>query len=358
MIFWISAAIALAIAAFITLLPLFRPHSYWTPIALALLFLLPTSALMLYPYVGTPVALDPVSEPARVSHTNEDPDIESMVTSLQAKLTQNPENLEGWLLLSKTLMSMQRYPQALEALETAIKLAPEDPYITVELVEARIYISGQGRIDSDMVNMLEGAVARDPSQQKGLWLLGIAASQVGDYQGAIEYWQTLQQQLEPGGPSAVRVQEQITQTQKQLGAVPAVGPDLAPGTYQENSAPEVSNGQDGIKLHLSASDELLASMPSNSVLFIIIRSAGNQPGPPLGVRRINNPALPLELTISDKDSMMVDRKISSEAELKFQARLSLTGAPTARSGDWQSDPVTVTQNTTQAVQLVMDHRVE
>lgn len=350
--FWILAAIVLAIASFITFLPLFRPKTGWTPLALAFLFLLPTSALMFYPYVGTPAALEQAAIAPQPTHTNENPDINAMVASLRAKLTQNPEHLEGWLLLSKTLMSMQRYPEALEALETAFHIAPDNPYVAIELVEARIYVSGQGQIDNDMVSMLEAAVERDPSQHKGLWLLGIAASQSGNYAAAIEYWQTLQQQLEPGGPITARVQEQIAQAQTQLDVEPA------PATDEKNKKPEVSNGPAGISLHLSASDELLAEMPANSVLYVIIRSAGNQPGPPLGVRRINNPSLPLELTISDQDSMMADRKISSETELKFQARLSLSGAPTAQRGDWQSETVTVTQDTTQTVQLVMDHRVE
>ena len=59
-------------------------------------------------------------------------------------------------------------------------------------------------------------------------------------------------------------------------------------------------------------------------------------GPPLGVRRIIDPVLPLEITISDQDSMLEERQISSESEVQLQARISLTGSPAAGSGDWQS----------------------
>ena len=352
MTFWILAAIALTIAAFITFLPLFRPKTGWTPIALALVFLLPTSALLLYPYIGTPAGLDRVAAPSQATHTNESSDIDAMVESLHAKLTESPEHLEGWMLLSKTLKTMQRYPEALEALETAHRIAPENPYVTVELVEARIFTSGQGGIDNEMVAMLEQAVARDPAQQKGLWLLGVAASQSGDDTKAIEYWQTLLAQLEPGRTIATSVQEQIAQAQKRLGIEPEVNAD------PEETEPVVSLDQEGIKLILSASDELKANMPSSAVLFIIIRSAGPVAGPPLGVRRINNPALPLDLTISDRDSMMAERKISSESELRLQARLSLSGAPNAQSGDWQSTPTTVSLKTRETVQLLIDQQVE
>jgi cytochrome c-type biogenesis protein CcmH len=214
-----------------------------------------------------------------------------------------------------------------------------------------------------MVAVLEKAVARDPSQQKGLWLLGVASSQSGDDTQAIEYWQMLLQQLEPGRTIAGSVQEQIAQAQKRLGIEPGAGngpeimqPVVSPDP--EVIEPDVSTDLEGIKLMLSASDELNANMPSNAVLFVIIRSAGAVAGPPLGVRRINNPTLPLELTISDQDSMMAERQISSESELRLQARLSLSGAPNAQSGDWQSAPVTVPLNTTKTVQVVLDQRVD
>ncbi len=169
---------------------------------------------------------------------------------------------------------------------------------------------------------------------------------------AIEYWQALLQQLEPGGAITASVQEQITLARKRLGITPDVGAD------REELEQDVSVDSADIKLHLSAGDELKAIMPSNAVLFVIIRSAGAVAGPPLGVRRINSPTLPLELTIGDQDSMLAQRKISSEPELRIQARLSLSGAPKAQNGDWQSIPVTVPLKTTQTVQLVMDQRVD
>ena len=367
MTFWILAAVALAIAAIITFLPLLRPKTGWTPIALALVFLLPASALMLYPYIGTPAGLDqvaPAMAPAtQAAHTNESSDMDAMVANLRARLTESPESLEGWMLLSKTLKTMQRYPEALEALETAYRIAPEDSYVAIELIEARIFVSGQGRIDIEMVAVLEEAVARDPSQQKGLWLLGVAFSQAGEDAKAIEYWQTLLQQLEPGSSIAASVEEQIAQAQQRLGIEPDVSSQPeeivpVPVAGPEKMEPDVIADQEGIKLHLSAGDQLTTNMPSSSVLFVIIRSAGPAVGPPLGVRRINNPALPLELTISDQDSMMAERQISSESELRLQARLSLSGAPNAQSGDWQSAPVTVPLNTKQTVQVVLDQRVD
>ena len=68
--------------------------------------------------------------------------------------------------------------------------------------------------------------------------------------------------------------------------------------------------------------------------------------------------MPLEITITDQDSMLKERQISSESQVQLQARISLTGAPNATSGDWQSTPVTVELGSTQAMELTINQRVE
>ena len=74
----------------------------------------------------------------RATNGNESLDIDAMVASLRAKLTQSPQHLEGWMLLARTLKTLQRFPEALEALEIARRIAPEDSTVAVELIEARI----------------------------------------------------------------------------------------------------------------------------------------------------------------------------------------------------------------------------
>jgi len=71
-----------------------------------------------------------------------------------------------------------------------------------------------------------------------------------------------------------------------------------------------------------------------------------------------DPILPLDITISDQDSMLAERKISLESEVRLQARISLSGTPAAASGDWQSAAVTVPLSATDTVELIVDQQVE
>lgn len=381
MLFWILAAIGLALFTFLACLPLFRTKSGWTPVALALVFLLPVAALMLYKNVGAPEGIDVSGKPAAHASNSTDPnEIDDMVGSLRAKLTESTEDLEGWILLSRTLKTMQRFPEALEALETARRIAPDDPYVSVELVEARIFLSPEGHIDNEMVSMLQNALTRDPGQQKALWLMGIAASQAGDDAAAINYWETLLQQLGPDRTVAKSVQEQIAMAQARLGMTPeaptqtktsptaeplvekvtesSVPAAEKPAASQKPEQTEETAVWTGTSVQVSPSEALQSEMPAGAVLYVMIRAPGPAVGPPIGVRRIKNPALPLEITITDQDSMLKEVQISSLPELQLQARLSLSGSPGARSGDWQSTTIVVPLRSKEPVILRLNQKVE
>jgi len=366
--FWTIAAVALFAAALVTFLPLLRGKTFWQPAALALVFLLPAGGLWLYTVVGTPQAIglsaSPPPHPATANAAGGS-DIDTMVASLRNKLTQSPDSLDGWVLLARTLKTMQRYPEALDALQTAHSIAPDDPLVMVELVEARIFVSNDGQIDADSLAMLQRAVELDPAQQKGLWLLGISAAQAGNLEGAISRWETLLAQLEPGSPVAESVQSQINEARARLGGAvePATDQPLAaaaPAVEPQPATPEpaADGAWRGTPVRVVVSEAARTRIPTGAVLFVVIRTTGPAVGPPLGVRRVIDPVLPLDLTISDSDSMLQERKISFETEVQLQARISLSGTPAAAAGDWQSAPVVVPLSATGTVELVIDQPVE
>jgi cytochrome c-type biogenesis protein CcmH len=276
--------------------------------------------------------------------------MDAMAASLRAKLTESASDLDGWLLLARTLKTMQRYGEAQEALETAYRIAPDNPNVMVELAEARMFASGEANLGADSISLLQRALDLDPGQQKALWLLGIAAAQAGDFESAVSYWETLLEVMDPGSSAAQSVQNQIDEARNRLG-VEVQKPEPEP--EPEPAPVPAAAGWAGIPLKLSAG----ADMPSG-VLYVMIRPAGMAVGPPIGVRRIINPALPLEITITDADSMLQERQISSESELQLQARLSLSGTPAASPGDWESEPVVVPLDTAGPVELSLSRQVQ
>ena len=351
--FWTIAAAVLFAAALITLFPLLRAKSLWKPLALAMVFLVPAAALWIYNEIGTPDAIKLQPPPLQVanttdSHAAESQEMDAMIAGLRGRLSENPEDLDGWLLLARTLKTTQRFQEAVDALETANRISPNNPRVMVELVEARVFLTPDGQINDEMIATLEQVLEQQPDMQKALWMMGIASSQAGDEAAAITYWESLLAQLEPGSPVAQSVQSQIDQSRANMGMVVEETPVVAEddGTWQ------------GIRLTVTAGESAKSKIPTGGVLYIMIRSSGPAVGPPLGVRRVIDPVLPLEITISDQDSMLEERQISSEGEVRLQARISLTGSPAAGSGDWQSEPLSVSRDFAESVELVIDQRVE
>jgi cytochrome c-type biogenesis protein CcmH len=274
------------------------------------------------------------------------------------------------VLLGRSYKTLQNYPLALEALETANRLAPDQPLAQVELVEARLFVSGDPRITPEMVATLEQAVSAEPTLQKGLWLLGIAAAQQGDDARALEWWEKLRAQIEPGSQIEQSVLEQMDQARARLGQTsqPAVTPPLATAPVTTAAAtaqqtpqadPQQAPAQQGIDVRVELGANMAQqAVPPDAALFIIVRPEGAGGGPPLGARRINQPEFPVTVTLTDKDSMMAQRLISSSPRLQLQARLSLSGQPTPAAGDWQSFPASTSAVNAEITSLVLDQQVK
>ncbi len=341
--FWLISITLLAAAGLMLAWPLLARGSQWRAFGLAVLLTLPLGGALLYREAGTPNALD--LQPAGT----ESADFDALADDLRNRLSERPEDLEGWLLLGRSLKSLQRFAEAREALETAYRIAPENPLVMVELAEARLFASGQQTLGDDSRDLLQAALAQDPGLQKGVWLLGIDAAQRGDDATAVEYWQRLLELLGPDSEVAPAVREQISLARTRLG-------ETAEAASVEASA------WAGIEVTVGLSDTAAAALPAPlpdaAVLFVIARSEGQLAGPPLGVVRVDQPRFPLELTIDDDNAMIPQRRLSDQPGLRIVARLSLSGQPGASAGDWESEAVDLAPDSPEIVTLSLIRPVD
>jgi len=206
--FWIFAIALLVVASAIVSWPLFTGSARDKITGLFVLLMIPLAGILMYQNIGTPeaISLSPV-KPAQQSlaqqtpHSEQQGQMDDLVASLQQRMTENPDDPDGWLILGRSLKSMQRYAEAEEALSNANRLVPDDPSIMVELAETMLFTAGEPEISSEARQLIESALLIDPNQQKGLWIMGMASAQEGEDTQAIAYWTRLQEQLDPAtGP--------------------------------------------------------------------------------------------------------------------------------------------------------------
>ena len=106
-----------------------------------------------------------------------------------------------------------------------------------------------------------------------------------------------------------------------------------PATRNTQSA-EVGQSQNAgpIELHLQVRLAEGLTPPPDTVVFVFARQAGGPPMP-IVVKRLAASQLPLELSLTDADSMMPNRKLSQFSAIQLVARLSYSGTPALAPGD-------------------------
>lgn len=352
--FWIFAVILLAVPAIIMSWPFLAGSAKARVFGLILLVAAPLVGIVLYQNIGTPAAIN--LQPTKVQqaaqsqapHASDQGQMDGMVAQLQQRMTENPDDAEGWLILGRSLKTMKRYAEAETALANANRLVPGNAMIMVELAEATLFSSGQPEITPAIRQMLESAIEIDPQQQKGLWLLGLAVSQDGEEALAINLWQRLLEQLEPASGAAEAVTQQINKAQERIAQNPPKAAAPAP-------APVAAAGV-SIPVSITVPQDVLAALPANATLFVFIHPTGGA-GMPLAVKRVAARGFPLQLNFSDADLLRPGMSLKAFEQLDISARISMSGIANAASGDYQANRVTFNSNIAAEIALHLDQRV-
>ena len=184
---------------------------------------IPIGVIAFYFVVGNPKAISPslpteerVSPATQQGGPMSDQQIAANVDKLAKRLEQNPNDAQGWLMLARSYTSMERFADAASAYERATALNGNDASIWADYGEALAMSNGQ-RLAGKPAEAIKRALQIDPKNEKALALAGSAAFETGDYQKAVDYWQTLLPLLPPGSDIAQTVTEEIARAKKLAG---------------------------------------------------------------------------------------------------------------------------------------------
>jgi cytochrome c-type biogenesis protein CcmH len=325
---WVLIAVMLAAAVLIVAVPLYRADKGLSAtMVLSVLTVTVLSALMYY-QIGTP---DSDSRPV-----DQAPDVAEMVTSLAARLENNPDDLSGWKMLGRSYFNLRNFPGAIAAFEKAVELEDgQDGQTLTDLGEAVLY-SDQNSIVGRAGDLFENALALSPNNPKALFYGGMASIQRGDKALGAQRWEALLATSPPPN-----VQEILRQQIAELtGEAPVAVATAAAG---------------GISVSVSLGEAAVAANLSDTTVFIIARDPA-QPSPPIAAVRMRLVELPTQISVSDADAMIPGRVPSGFDRLEIIARVSLAGQPIAAAGDWFGDAVINTADT-DSVQIVIDQQV-
>jgi len=167
MTLWIVFSVLCFVALAFVVLPLYRSAGRFTPLIATIIVLAVGFSAVLYNEIGRPDA------PSGASSM---PDTDDVVASLAERLSENPEDVSGWILLGRSYQSMQRYDDAISAFEKALALEPgQNAQTMVSLAIALIEREG-GELTERASGLFEDALALDPGNPNALYYAGGAAA--------------------------------------------------------------------------------------------------------------------------------------------------------------------------------------
>ena len=305
--------------------------------AIVLAALLPICAAALYWQFGTPEGLAPAAEVHGGSKVTPQ-EVEAMVAKLAARMQQSPDDGNGWALLARSYLVMQRHADAVAAYERAVALIKDDADLLADYADALAMTQGR-RIDGKPLKIVERALKIDPLQWKALAMAGSAAFERKDYKTAVAYWEKLQSRAEPGSEFAREVAANVDEA-RQLGGL-KVAASVAPPVKADAKSTAGAAGAtvDGI---VALSRELAAKAAPTDTVFVFARAAEG-PRMPLAVMRFQVKDLPAKFHLDDSMAMSPAAKLSNHPEVVIGARVSKSANATPQAGDLQgtSKPVKV-----------------
>lgn len=282
------------------------------------------------------------SRPTPAAQAGQTPDVGAMVAGLEARLAADPNDVEGWTMLGRSYLVLGRYPDAIKAYERAWQQT-ENPTTELKLAyaEAQAFVD-QASLTGMAGQLVEEVLAAEPMNARALWYGGLTALLADRPEDARNRWMKL---LSLNPPTEV-----ASVLRAQLAALDG------PTSPASNAA--VSADDDAtvarIEMSVSLGEAVAANITPQTTLFIIARDPAG--GPPVAVSRHGASALPGEFTLTDGDAMLAGRSLSQFAELEVVARLSLTGEPIAKPGDWFASAVT--KPGASPLQLLIDQQVK
>jgi cytochrome c-type biogenesis protein CcmH len=298
---------------------------------------------------GTPAALDPAALTAPAASG----DLDTLLEGLRTRLAETPDDPPGWALLARGYRSVGRIADAADAYARAIALAPTDADLMVEGAETLALSRPDRSLAGEPKALLARALGMAPDHQRGLWLLGIAHAQAGEFEGAISTWTRLSGLLEPGSEVATLVAEQITQARQQLaddhdndgsdpGPAEAQASIAAPATEESADAPESPSAADvgTLTVIVDLDPSIAARVPAGATLFVFAR-APEGPRMPLAIARLPATGFPVTVRLDDSNAMVAGLRLSSQPRVIVGARISANGDAIPQPGDLEalSDPI-------------------
>ena len=302
-------------------------------------FLVPVAASVMYAVMGQPLALNPAALQAEAEQGSDiSPEkMTEMATALMRRLQDEPNQIDGWIMLARVQRAREYFDESDEAFRKALALSKDDN-LAIEHAEV-LAQKNQGNFAGQPWAIIQRVLTADPQHLNALLLAGSASYSELNYRSALRFWERAREVVEPASPDAPELDRAIAQTREKMGlpSAPTRSNAMAnaPTSQSATSSVGASNNQASsarISGRVSVIKELADKVaPTDTVFVFATPVSGSRM--PLAIVRTTADKLPFDFVLDDSTSMNPAAKLSSMAEVTVKVRISKSGQAMAQPGD-------------------------
>jgi cytochrome c-type biogenesis protein CcmH len=309
-----------------------RRQRRWLAIGLALY--LPLASLGLYGWLGQPLALDPVAlSQGEPDHAIDPAKLSEMVAKLEQRLQDEPQQVDGWVMLARVQRARDRLEEADKAYARALALSANDD---IAIERAEVLARLRGGFEGEPWQIIERVIRVDPEHVNARLLAGSAAYAEGRYDVALQHWMKVQGRLPAGSPEAPALEEAIQQARAKLG--PSVSAQMAGSatTGAASASGGVSRPQSAGSARIAGRVSLAPSLvsrvaPTDTVFIYATPTQGSRM--PLAIARVTVSQLPYSFVLDESSAMNPQATLAGQQEVTVRARISSTGDAMPKPGE-------------------------
>jgi cytochrome c-type biogenesis protein CcmH len=296
-----------------------------------MVFVVPVASMLMYSVLGEPAALDPLALKQGVGSSSEvTPEkLTEMAIALTRRLQDEPNSMEGWVMLGRVQRARGHYEESAEAYAKALALSRDDN-LSIERAEVLAQKNG-GSFAGEPWLIIQRVLTADPLHLNALFLAGSASYAEMNFNTALRYWERAREVVPADSPDAPELDRAIAEAREKLG-LPAIPPRAtnAPAQAQDNQIALAASSISGRVTLVKELKGLVA--PTDTVFVYATPVTGSRM--PIAILRTTADKLPLDFTLDDSMAMSPNVKLSGMDEVTVRVRISKSGQATAQPGDY------------------------
>jgi hypothetical protein len=252
--------------------------------------------------------------------------------ALEEAVRKSPTDVAQRIELVRAYLQKRDLMAVFDQTKAVLEIEPGNPYALTYQSLVRVAMGQASQAETTLVEVIK----KNPGIEDAYIHLAIARLQLGNRKGAEEAIQAGQKQFPDDKEQLAQVFAQISNPSSEQGAeAPTDQPEVPPaamgggsGAAAPSSAPLV------VVVDLPKG----VTVPSNAILFVIVREAGLESGPPSAVKRVPAVNFPITVTVTERDSMAGE---GLPGLVRIDARVDRDGDPLTKD---PQDPAATEEN--------------